>query len=200
MLYLETKIPLAYRAQFVAKVISICNDLDIDPNWLMLVMNSESNLNYLAVNPMGGATGLIQFMPATAAYLGTSTQALKDMGPVAQLDYVKKYFWPYRNKITRYSDLYLTTFYPYALGKSNDYVFGSESDRENTVRNYNKVIDLNNNGVITLGEFYTWSDNRIPADIRKQLSIGTQFMKKIKGNSFLVVGLVFLLLFVFLKK
>jgi hypothetical protein len=37
-----------------------------------------------------GAVGLIQFMPSTAKGLGTSTEALKKMSAVQQLDFVKK--------------------------------------------------------------------------------------------------------------
>ena len=39
----------------------------------------------------GSATGLIQFMPATAAELGTSTAALAAMTEIKQLDFVEKY-------------------------------------------------------------------------------------------------------------
>lgn len=44
-----------------------------------------------AQNP-SGATGLIQFMPAIAKALGTSTDELKKMSPVEQIPYVVRYF------------------------------------------------------------------------------------------------------------
>ena len=51
----------------------------------------ESRLNPQAVNPISGATGLIQFMPSTARG-GTTTAVLKRMSNVQQLDYVLALF------------------------------------------------------------------------------------------------------------
>ncbi|MEY3377044.1 MAG: hypothetical protein RL463_1354, partial [Bacteroidota bacterium] len=77
---------------FIQKVKDISGRLGINPNWLMLVMYMESNINHRAVNPMGGATGLIQFMPFVATELGTTTKQLLNMSNVEQLNYVEKYF------------------------------------------------------------------------------------------------------------
>ena len=77
--------------QFYAKVVAIANRINCSPDALMALMNAESGLNPKAVNSNGGATGLIQFMPDTAASLGTSTPALKMMSAEQQLDYVEKY-------------------------------------------------------------------------------------------------------------
>lgn len=49
----------------------------------------------LATVATSGATGLIQFMPATAQGMGTTTAALAAMSAVQQLDYVQRYFKPY---------------------------------------------------------------------------------------------------------
>lgn len=163
-LVLEDKIKTNKDA-FIQKVISISSDLTIDPNWLMTVMNSESGLNHMAVNPQGGATGLIQFMPDTAAGLGTTTANLKAMSNVQQLDYVKKYL---QNKTYgSYYDLYLHVFYPAAKGKSNSYIIGSEiSDaRARIIAKQNPSIDLNKDGYISLGEFKKWTDSRIPNSV-----------------------------------
>lgn len=65
--------------------------LNCNPNDLKAVMYSESNCNPQAVNPNGGATGLIQFMPSTARRLGTTTQQLRNMSVEQQLPYVEKY-------------------------------------------------------------------------------------------------------------
>ena len=71
------------RATFIAKVKSISAKLLIEPDWLMAVMYKESGINEKAVNPNGGATGLIQFMPTTAKSLGTTTAALRAMSNVS---------------------------------------------------------------------------------------------------------------------
>lgn len=156
---------------FISKVRDISAALSIKPDWLMALMNHESGLNHRIQNRNGGATGLIQFMPATARRLGTTTEALRSMSNVQQLDYVYKYFAPFKGKIRSYSDLYLITFYPYALGKPDDYVFGSERSVTwaKKVRDQNKSIDLNNDSLITMGEFKQWIYRGIPNSIRSRL-------------------------------
>lgn len=152
--------------QFLAKVVEISTKLKINPNWLMIVMRNESGINPQAVNKLGGATGLIQFMPATAKGLGTTTAALFKMTGVQQLDYVYKYFKSYAGKINGYKDLYLLTFYPVALSKPLNYAFGSERGAENAkkVRNWNPTFDLNKDGIITKAEFFQYLDQKYGAD------------------------------------
>ncbi len=145
--------------QFIAKVRSIASKLFIDPNWLMAVMYKESGLNHRAVNSHGGATGLIQFMPATATGLGTTTQSLLAMSNVDQLDYVYKYFQPYKLKILSYPDLYLITFFPAALSKPIDYIFQTTKLPAAVVARFNPTIDINKDGTITMSEFITYSYN-----------------------------------------
>ena len=48
------------KKEFTEKVNNICTELRIEANWLMFVMWFESKLNPQAVNPISGATGLIQ--------------------------------------------------------------------------------------------------------------------------------------------
>lgn len=76
---------------FYNKVTAISKRVGCDPNALMAVMTSESNLKANISNSRSGATGLIQFMPKTARNLGTSTDALKKMSAEQQLTYVEKF-------------------------------------------------------------------------------------------------------------
>lgn len=76
--------------EFFNKVVQVAKRVNCDPNDLMCLMNSESGLKTTAVNKSSGATGLIQFMPATAKGLGTSCSALKNMSPEEQMVYVEK--------------------------------------------------------------------------------------------------------------
>ena len=145
---------------FLRKLVRISGELKINPNWLLAVMNSETAGTFSASvkNPYGGATGLIQFMPATAEWLGTSTTALSRMTRVQQLDFVKKYYLlNIRSgyQIKTYEDLYLITFYPLSINKPDRYIFGSEVsiDRARTVAKYNPGIDIDKNGFITKTEF-----------------------------------------------
>ena len=153
------------KAAFLAKVQLIAAKLLTDPDYLMAVMYSESKLNPQAYNPNGGATGLIQFMPSTAAYLGTSTQELSGMSNVDQLDYVYKYFAPYTGRIFSFPDLYMVTFFPVALNKPADYVIHSDTLSADTIARANPIFDLDHNDQITVGEFQSAIYSRLPADI-----------------------------------
>jgi hypothetical protein len=118
---------------------------------MLKIMNNESGLRTDAVNPHGGATGLIQFMPATAKGLGTTTDALKNMSATEQLDYVEKYYAPYQGQLHSATDLYTVTFYPAALGKPGDYVIGGNN--AGLIARENSIFDIDGDGVITAQNF-----------------------------------------------
>ena len=157
-LFLANKIKGGNNAEFENKVKTIANYLGIKPNWLMIVMNFESGLNSKAVNATSGATGLIQFMPATAQGLGTTTEELKNMTNVRQLDFVYSYLSRYAGKIHSLTDLYLCIFYPNAVGKENTYILGKringvlDQDNANLIARQNRIFDTNNDGFVTKGE------------------------------------------------
>lgn len=150
MLFLSNKIKSTTPAAFESRVVEIANNLGIDPNWLMIVMYFESGLNPTAVNKISGATGLIQFMPATALRLGTSIDELKTIDAITQLDYVEKYLSAYRGKMASLTDVYLSVFYPAAVGKEDGYILGG--DNAELVARQNKIFDTNKDGVITKAE------------------------------------------------
>lgn len=126
--------------EFLHKVREICHFLLIEPDWLMLVMWFETarTFDHTIVNKVSGATGLIQFMPSTARSLGTTTDELKKMSNVEQLDYVQKYLSPYRGRMVNWLDVYLAVFYPVLIGKPDSAVI----DRTIVARQ-NPVFDLN---------------------------------------------------------
>jgi hypothetical protein len=111
------------KVQFLESVKQYSESNNWNPNWLMAVMKTESNLNPRAVNPTSNATGLIQFMPSTAISLGTTVAELKNMNGTQQMEYVKKYLRPYQSRIKSFYDLYLAVFYPAYLGKPDKTVF-----------------------------------------------------------------------------
>jgi hypothetical protein len=154
------------RTAFLSTVAILCRDLDIEPDWLMAVMNSESGLNHRAVNANGGATGLIQFMPATAVSLGTTTDALKAMSNVEQLEYVRKYLWPYRYKIKSYADLYMSIFFPVALGKAENWIIKTSKLPAEKIASANKIFDLDGNGILTVSEVREAFLRRVPEAVR----------------------------------
>jgi hypothetical protein len=129
-----------------AKIEQVAYQVGIpDPAWLANLINFESNgFNPQAVNPFSGATGLIQFMPRTARELGTTTDALRAMPAVRQMDYVRAYFQlprvrekgPLRTPL----DVYMAVFYPDAIGQGPLYVFPA-------------AVQVANPGIVTPGAY-----------------------------------------------
>lgn len=150
--------------EFIAKLYEISKKLQIKANWLLYVMKKESSINPKAVNPISGASGLIQFLPSTAKGLHTSVEEIRRMSSTDQLNLVYKYFEKYRGRIKNVSDLYMITFYPAALGKDDDDNIGGKK-----VAQQNKVVDLNKDGQITVGEFKDYVSKGIPQDLQKGL-------------------------------
>lgn len=166
------------KTAFLSRVTEISAALGISPDWLMIVMKMESNINHRAVNPQSGATGLIQFMPRTAAGLGTTTEGLKAMSNVAQLDYVHAYFKPYSGRIKGLTDLYMITFFPVGLGKPDTYILQTDTLRADTIARQNPGFDLDKNQAITVGEFKKSILNRVPGNIIYTLEEAADFIKK----------------------
>ncbi|MFZ0321403.1 MAG: transglycosylase SLT domain-containing protein [Candidatus Sulfotelmatobacter sp.] len=139
-------------AAFKAKVIKISANLGVDPDFLMSAMAFESAETFSPSikNAAGsGATGLIQFMPSTATALGTSTTALAAVTAEDQLDYVEKYFNPYKNKLSTIEDVYMAILWPSAIGQPNSYVLFSKPSAAYT---QNAGLDANKDGDITKEE------------------------------------------------
>lgn len=131
-------------------------------DWLMACMAFESGETFSSSvkNAAGsGATGLIQFMPQTAAVLGTTTQELAAMTPLSQLNYVRKYFMPYKGKLKSLDDVYMAILWPVAVGKQDEYaLFTSQLGRSKAYLQ-NAGLDTNKDGVVTkheaAGKVYT---------------------------------------------
>lgn len=145
------------RENFLIKVQKIACELGIDANWLMFVMYFESRLWEQAVNPISGATGLIQFMPRTARSLGTTVEQLKQMTNVEQLDYVLKYLKPHKAKMKSWVDVYLAVFYPVAIGKPDTWAITRP-----IVAKQNPIFDINKDGKIEISEIKTALRRHIP--------------------------------------
>lgn len=141
---------------FNSKVDKIASALGVSSKDLMAIMKFESGINPSKYNMAGSkAVGLIQFMPKTARSLGTSTEELAAMTAVDQLDYVYKYFKMIGVRPGMdLGDLYISVFYPAALGKDNNFVIARETDSGFSGQVYaqNKGLDKNKDGMITVGD------------------------------------------------
>lgn len=160
---------------FLNKVKTISSVLgmpaDTGPGDLLSCIAWESGRTFSAsvVNKAGsGATGLIQFMPATAiVYFNTAAEiaAMNDAQKKAaglaacerlaamtaedQLDYVLKYFKPYAGRIKNLGDLYMGILYPKAIGQPDDYALFTDGT---TAYRQNSGIDVNKDGKVTRAE------------------------------------------------
>lgn len=140
---------------FNKKLEKIADALGVKSKDLIAIMKQESGVDPKAVNKMSGATGLIQFMPKTAASLGTSTDALKNMSAVEQLDYVYKYFKMVGVKPgMELGDLYMAVFMPKYVGADDDTVLGQDGAAGFSGKVYaqNKGLDKNKDGSITVAD------------------------------------------------
>jgi len=146
-LFLYNQIPYNKTA-FANKVVEVAQLLGINPDWLMLVMYFESRLDPSKKNPGSSATGLIQFLEATAKKLGTTTAKLAAMSNVEQLDFVYRYLYRYKSKLKTVQDVYFAVFYPKAMAKDLNYILPFSP---RTVE-LNKIFDQNGDKKITVGE------------------------------------------------
>jgi hypothetical protein len=137
--------------EFRRKVFAISARLGIEVDHLMAVMAFESAGTFRSDirNPHSGAIGLIQFMPRTATQLGTTTHALAEMSPEAQLDWVERYFQPWKGRMTSLADTYMAVLWPRALGKPDDYALFSAPSK---AYQQNKGLDRNRDGRVTKHE------------------------------------------------
>ena len=137
---------------FYEKVINISKKIKCDPNDLMGVMWVETAKTFAASakNPHGSATGLIQFTSDTAKSLGTTTDELRAMTPVEQLDYVEKYLVANKasagykdNETLDRGTLYSLVFLP---GRSKRAVLTTKGEN---FYEQNRILDYNKDGNIT---------------------------------------------------
>lgn len=147
-------------ASDLAALSAVSHRLGIDPSWLAAAMSFETGGTFSPSikNKAGsGAMGLIQFMPSTAANLGTSTDALARMTFQQQLPYVEKYFAPHAGKMRSLDDVYLAIFYPAAIGKPPGTVIATQGS---AIYSQNAGFDKQGKGSFTISDI-TAAVNRV---------------------------------------
>lgn len=143
-------------AAFRLRVIQIAGQLGVDPSDLMACMAFETGETFRADihNAAGsGAVGLIQFMPSTAAALGTTPKALAAMTPEEQLTVVLRYFKPWVGRLKTLGDVYGAILWPAMIGRADSYVLFDRADpRRPKLYIQNAGLDFNRDGKITRAE------------------------------------------------
>jgi len=156
---------------FRGLVIGMCRRLVIeDPSWLLACMAFETGETFdpKIRNAAGsGAIGLIQFMPPTAAALGTSTEQLAKMSPEEQLYMVEAHFKSWAGRLRSLGDVYGAILWPGMIGKPDTAViFDREDAKRPKLYLQNKGLDANKDGDITKAE--------IVAKVQAKLTRGLQ--------------------------
>ena len=134
-------------------------------SWLMACMAFESGESFSPSvrNAAGsGAVGLIQFMPATAHYLGTTTQELAALTAEQQLQWVAMYFRPYASRILSLSDMYMAILMPKYIGAADNAVLFTDGT---IAFKQNSGLDSSHDGKITKLE----AASRVQAKLEKGL-------------------------------
>lgn len=148
--------------EFLRGVEAMAGRLGTRPEYLLAVMSFETGGSFSpgVRNGAGsGATGLIQFMPDTAAGLGTSTQALSRMSATEQLQFVERYFDQRSNAgdLSTLEGVYTTVLHgsPKTDPASTLFASGTAAYRMNA------PLDVNGDGRITSGEATSFVRNKI---------------------------------------
>ncbi len=149
--------------EFKQKVNEIAKRLGTKPEYLMAIMSFESGGSFSPAkrNPDSDATGLIQFLPSTARGLlaregvnvsdARAREIFAGMSPLRQLDYVEKYFQPFKGKLNTLEGAYTAVLSGRAHSNPNDVLFRAGT----RAYSHNSGLDLNKDGQITAGEATT---------------------------------------------
>jgi len=161
----ENKVPQSYRKPFIEKVKSIAKKLNIDPNWLMGIMDLETGGTFSpSITNSLGYTGLLQWGEPAANQIGTTRAKLRQMSAVDQLDYVYKHFEPHKKKLTSYVDTYLQVFFPVAVGKGDDFIIQSKGISAEKAAKSNPLFDKNKDNKIYVWEIKKALLERLPSE------------------------------------
>ena len=155
-----TEINAAYPAVravpgFAEKIVEVANNVGIpDPGWLANLINFESGFDETKQNQQGSdCWGLIQFCrDSGASEVGVTWSAGKrppdsflNKGPIAQMDYVEKYFLKEKGKYKKIQDVYARVFFPISMGHGDefniyDWYLKNKPEFANTYRRQNPGI------------------------------------------------------------
>ncbi|WP_113636105.1 transglycosylase SLT domain-containing protein [Nubsella zeaxanthinifaciens] len=146
-------------AEFFTALDAMAKRLGIPVEWICDVMYIESGFKPTAKNPNSSASGLIQFMEATAKGLGTTTAAILKMTNVQQIPYVERYFKGQiasAGKPRDWFDTYCLVFYPVWVKAADTATLSQAAYKANS------YIDLNKDGKVTKAEFRQWASSKLP--------------------------------------
>lgn len=145
---------------FFTALDAMAKRLGFPVEWVCDVIYIESGFQPAIKNPNSSASGLIQFMEATAKGLGTTTAAIRSMTNIQQIPLIERYFngqMARAGKPKDWFDTYCLVFYPVWVKASDT------ATLSNAAYAANSYIDLNKDGKITKAEFRAWASKKIPS-------------------------------------
>jgi len=154
---------------FRAELLRVAQRLGLNPDAIAGVIALESRFDPQANNHQPGdppgfnpkrATGLIQFMPTTAARMGTTTTAIFGMNATQQLALVEQYFRgvPRLTPGSRVGDYYLAGFMPAFIGAPDEVPIAFKGT---PAYDQNAGLDRNKDGILTAGDVRARLENEI---------------------------------------
>jgi hypothetical protein len=153
------------------KIVAVAGRLQIpDPGWLANVMWFESLHDPSITNESFGCTGLIQFCPNSGAKkVGKTTDELRAMGAIEQMDYVEAYLRPFRGRLNTSADLYMSIFFPVAVGQGPSYNIYNWYLTNKGAESAARYLQANG-GIRTAGDYQSFADRlaRLPTALRTE--------------------------------
>ena len=157
----EQKAEAMHGPEFLKATRQMEKELGMPQGTATSIFWSESGLNPQAREPNYGGGGLIGFMPSTVGRdYGITHAQLLSLPAIEQLPYVKYFYqkWLSRGvKPSSAEEWYLLTFYPAAVGKGKAHVI---AQRGSAVYQGNAALDYNKDGILTVGDFYSYIQNK----------------------------------------
>lgn len=148
--------------EFIKEVEAMAKRMETKPEYILAAMSIETGSSFNPGIQNGiGATGLIQFLKSTAKGLGTTTDKLKVMSSVEQLEFVEKYFKPFKGKLGTLEAVY-TSILSGSPKKPEDVLF-----KAGTPEYKMNPLDWNNDGKITAAEATTIVGARLFGGVTK---------------------------------
>ena len=141
--------------RFFAELRAVARDIGTDPLDLLKVMYAESGVRAEAHNPNGGASGIIQFMPATLQNLGWSDPAaFRRLTATEQLPFVRRYYRPHKGRLASVAQIYVANFLPALLSHADDqdYVLVQRGGQLGWAYTANASLDANGDYAISVRE------------------------------------------------
>lgn len=136
----------------IDKVIQVCNNLGINPNWLLAVIYFESGKTFSPSKTNSiGSVGLIQFTRDKAGVnyktINGKRYLLSDLAKMSfseQMNVVHEYYKEVirttKKVPSSFVDTYLVTFFPLAVGKDDDFIFQTKGLSASLIAKQNPIF------------------------------------------------------------